>query len=116
MKEPDPCFDLAPGSQYGHDAQQEREHDHEKAQAIDCQVEPDSQLRNPGPVGLYKPMSGASQALLACMLEPDLQREHKSQDVGTERNPASCKLTPASGSPGQQSGDERNQDEPDENH
>jgi hypothetical protein len=55
MKEPDSGLDFCPGSEHGHGAQEEREHQQEQAQAIQRKVKINSERRHPVPIDLLDP-------------------------------------------------------------
>lgn len=104
--------DFVPGSQHGEDAQEEREHQEQEAQAIEGKVKTDAELRDPRPIGLREPGMKARVEIAY----PQRQREDEIDQHGDQCDPASGRGAPARHHPRQDAGDQRNQDEPEQNH
>ena len=55
MEEADFLADFRPGGQHRHDAQEEREHQHQQAKAIHGKMKVDAKARHPIPVHFVEP-------------------------------------------------------------
>src|SRR5690242_10420348 len=116
VEKADALLNLFPGSQHGHNSQQEREHNHQQAQPVHRQMEMDAVLRYPGPVHLLEPLALRDERDFGGMLPPKGQGNHKINDHRRQRNDPRPERTDAPADLGENAGHEQNRDEPDKYH
>src|SRR6185312_10118091 len=115
MEEGHAFGDLAPGRDHRHDAEPEGKEDQQQAEAIQAEMKPDAELRDPRPIDLSKPcpVEGDRSAVMRRTQDQD-QREIDRQTA--ERQPARQSTVAASAEPREQPADERREDEPEQDH
>ena len=85
MEEPDRLGNFIPGGQHGEDAEEEREHQKQEAQAVEREMKPDTKLRDPSPIGLLEPGMEARLEIA----DPQRQGEDEINQHSDQRDPTS---------------------------
>ncbi len=83
MEEANGFGNFIPGSQHREDAKEEREHQQQEAQAVEGEVETDTELRDPSPIGLLEPGMEARVEIAY----PQRQREDEIDRHGDQCDP-----------------------------
>src|SRR5690606_11262919 len=115
VEETDPLRDLRPRARDGHEPEEKRQRDHQEAQAVHRDVEPDTEARDPRPLGLDEP-AGARRLDHRGRVQPDRGDEREVDAEREERDPAHETRALLVGEPRERAGNERDHDEPREDH
>ena len=115
MEEAHALGDLAPGGEHRHDAEPEGQKDQQQAQAIQAEMKPDAELRNPRPIDLGEPcpVEGDRSAVMSAHSTRTSTRSIARQ---TERQPARQSTVAAPAEPREHAADEWREDEPEQDH